>query len=403
MENAWKILLEKDVQQFIVEHEGVDGSAIALLSKTIKNVPAHWLAAQIIGRQKTKTKIPTYYDGEAILYPPSLNIEQSSSQATALFKANMLVENYPHTATIVDLTGGFGIDSYFLSKLCRSLIHVEPDSELQQLAEHNHRHLGVHTIQYVNKTAEDFLDTLQKHIDVFYIDPSRRKNGQKVFSLEECEPNITALQEWIFAKSGTLLVKAAPLLDIHSGVRSLPFTKKVFVVSVNNECKELLFLCEKNFQGEPEIHAVNLATEGEVISSHTFTFSQEREAVVTMSDPQRYLYEANASLLKAGAFKSVSQSFAVSKLAPSTHLYTSENLIENFPGRIFEILSLVKADSKSVHALLPDKKANVLTRNYPMKPEELKKKLKLRDGGDTYLIGFSGTKAKHLALCSRVK
>lgn len=401
--DAWKILLEKDVQQFIVEHEQADGTTIALLPKTVKNVPPNWLAAQIIGRQKVKAKIPTYYQGEAILYPPSLNIEQSSSQATALFKAGMLADILPYKKSVADLTGGFGVDSFFLSQRCQSLIHVEPNAELQQLAAHNHRQLGAQNIQYVNQKAEDFLKTLQERVDLFYIDPSRRKEGQKVFSLNDCEPNIETLQETIFAKANILILKAAPLLDLHSGIKSLHFTKKVFVVSVNNECKELLFLCEKDFSEEPEINAINLTNEGEQISSYAFTFSQEREAAASFNEPQSYLYEPNASILKAGAFKSMAQSFGLDKLAPSTHLYTSKTLIENFPGRIFKLVTLVKADSKSVFTLLPDGKANVLTRNYPMKPEELKKKLKLQDGGDAYLIGFSGTQSKYLALCSRVK
>lgn len=401
--DAWKILLEKEVQQFIVEHEQVEGAAIALLSKTIKNVPPHWLAAQIIGRQKAKVKIPTYYRGEAILYPPSLNIEQSSSQATALFKAEVLSNILPPNSSIADLTGGFGIDSFFLSQRFRSLIHVEPNHELQQLASHNHTQLGIHNIHYVNQKAEDFLETPHEKMDAFYIDPSRRKEGLKVFSLWDCEPNIETLQETLFTKANNLLVKAAPLLDVHSGIKSLRFTKKVFVVSVHNECKELLFLCEKEFLGEPEIFAINLTEEGELISSYSFTFSQEREAAVSYNEPQLYLYEPNASILKAGAFKSIALSFGLDKLAPSTHLYTSQTLIENYPGRIFKLIAPVKADSKSVHALLPDKKANVLTRNYPLKPEELKKKLKLQDGGEAYLIGFSGTKTKHLTLCSRIK
>lgn len=396
------MLLEKDVQKFIVEHEQADGTTIALLSKTIKNVPPNWLAAQIVGRQKAKTKIPKYYLGVSIVYPPSLNIEQSSSQATALFKAGLLSNILPLDSSMVDLTGGFGVDSFFLSQRFRSLIHVEPNAELQQLAAHNHQQLGVQNIQYINQNAEDFLETFQERMDAFYIDPSRRKEGQKVFSLRDCEPNMEILQETIFTKANILLVKAAPLLDVHSGTKSLHFTKKVFVVSVNNECKELLFLCDKSFSGEPEIHAINLTNEGELISSYSFTFSLEREASVTHHEPQSYLYEPNASILKAGAFKCIGQAFGLYKLASSTHLYTSQKLIENFPGRIFKLITLVKADPKSVHALLPEKKVNVLTRNYPLKPEELKKKLKLQDGGDSYLIGFSGTKMKYLALCSRV-
>lgn len=401
--DAWEDLLQQEVQHYILENEKADAHTLALGHKTVKNIPVRWIAAQIVGRQKAKAKLPLYYTTRNIVYPPSLNLEQSSSQATALYKKEILSSLLPGEISVSDLTGGFGIDSFFLSQAASSLIHVEPNVELQKIAAHNHRQVGATNITYVNQKAEDFIGTLQKNMDVCYVDPSRRKEGQKVFSLADGEPNMETLQEVIFTKSNHLLVKAAPLLDIQHALKSLRFVKRVIVVSVENECKELLFWCEKGFSDEPEIQAVNLMNTGVVLSSYTFTFTQEQETLLTFGLPKEYLYEPNASILKAGAFKSIALSFPVEKLATSTHLYTADKLVNDFPGRIFKLISLVKADVKSIHALLPDKKANVLTRNYPLKAEELKKKLKLNDGGEHYLLGFSGPQSKYLALCLREK
>lgn len=400
--DLWRTLLENDVQRFIRENERVDSRVIALQQNTGLNVPVKMLAIQVAGRQKAQKKLPIYYHQEKIVYPPSINIEQSSSQATALFKAGILSSLSSNKRTVVDLTGGFGIDTFFLSTVAASIVHVEPDALLQAIAHHNHDQLGADNIHYVNTTAENFLSSNQQKVDLFYIDPSRRKNSQKFSALSDCEPDIVALQQLLFSQGSFLLLKAAPLLDISSALQSLQGVKKVFIVSVDNECKELLFFCEKNFTDEAEIVAVNLLHDGETLSSYSFRFSEERLTLAAFSDVQTYLYEPNASILKAGAFKSIATSFSVFKLAPSTHLYTSYELVPNFPGRIFRIEKIVKPDAGSVHELLVDKKANVLTRNYPLKPEELKKKLKLQDGGEQYVIGFSGVKNKFVAHCTRI-
>lgn len=400
---SWRILLAKEVQQFIRENENTDSRSIALLQNSKLEVPASMLAAQVAGRQKAEKKLQTYYQQKNIVYPASLNLEQSSSQATALFKAGILSNLWSFKPSVVDLTGGFGIDSFFLSTVAASIVHVEPDAVLQEISHHNHDQLGAINIRYVTLTAEEFLASNNESFDVFYIDPSRRKNSQKISALSDCEPDVVSLQQLIFRFATTLLIKASPLLDISSALAVLQGAKNVFIVSVENECKELLFLCEKDFNGEPEAVAVNLRANGETLSSYTFSFQQERLTLAASGDPQTYLYEPNASILKAGAFKSIAASFSVFKLAPSTHLYTSHELLVDFPGRIFRIEKIVKPDVKNVHELLVDAKTNVITRNYPLRPEELKKKLKLQDGGEHYLIGFAGVKKKYLAFCSRIK
>lgn len=392
-------LIKRDVQDFIRQHENDDERALVLKHKTILGLPAALLAEQISARRKAKTKVPLYYNTQSILYPPGLNLEQSSSEKTAAFKSEIL-SSLPHHKTLADVTGGFGIDSYFLSKIFQEVNHVEPNASLQQIAQHNHSVLNAKNIVYHTTSAEEFLKTQHGHLDCIFIDPSRRTDGQKVFRLTDCEPNVVQLLSEFFNHSDYVLIKTSPLLDIQQGIHDLQGVEKVWVVAVDNECKELLFLCNKGFVGEPSIKAVNIQNIREEFS---FTPSDEKNAEVIFSEPLLYIYEPNAAILKAGAFKLICKQFSVFKLHPSTHLYTSSQLVENFPGRIFKTLQQVKADPKALLQVFTDGKANVITRNYPLRVEELKKKTKLKDGGDLYLLGFSGPKEKYLVAAERMK
>lgn len=394
-------LLQGDVQEFIAQHANDDERQLLLKHKTIFDLPASVIAWQISGRKKAKTKIPLYFTTPDIVYPPGINLEQSSSEETALFKTSILTHTLTSTDTLIDLTGGFGIDSLFYSKAFKSVKHIEPNEELLEYARHNHRVLSAENIRYVNSNAQNFLTSSVGQVDCFFVDPSRRAtSNQKVFKLADCEPNILELLPQIFMHSSHLLIKAAPLLDLQRGLLELKNVLRVWVVAVKNEVKELLFFCEKDYVGEALITAVNLSADHD---SFSFKLSEEKTALIELSDPLKFLYEPNASILKAGAFKEIAQRFSLNKLQVSTHLYTSNKLVNNFPGRIFEIEDQIKADAKRVKACFPDGKANVLTRNYPLSPDELKKKLKLQDGGEKYLIGCSGEKQKFLIVAGRLK
>jgi predicted O-methyltransferase YrrM len=398
-------ILSADVQRFIHEHEGDDLRALVLKQAAVNGVPISVIAEQISGRKKAKEKIPILADTAGIIYPPSLNLEQSSSQKTALFK-NSLLENIEHKNTCVDLTGGLGIDAFFFSRRFQQVQYVEPNENLLRMAQHNHKQLGAGNIVHHKGTAEQFLNEAlsnQTKLDVAFIDPSRRnKINKRVFSLTECEPDVTTLQDAIFRITDVLMIKTSPLLDLHRGLAELKFVQKMIVVAVENEVREVLFLCVKNFDGEPLIQATNLS-KNEKEESLSFSFSDERAATSTFSAAQKFLYEPNAAILKAGAFKTISQKFQLAKLHPSTHLYTSSTFIENFPGRVFEILESLKASPKSVATQFPDGKANITTRNYPLSVEELKKKTGLKDGGKNYLIGFSGQQDKFLVAAKRLQ
>jgi hypothetical protein len=280
-------------------------------------------------------------------------------------------------------------------------IHIEPNETVSAIAAHNHRLLGA-SVLHVRQTAEEYLKANTKRADLFFIDPSRRSESKKVFKLADCQPNIATLQDALFNFSNFVLTKASPLLDIQQALRELKYVAKVAVVSVENQCKELLFLQKFGFEGEPIIETINLSNEGSVVERFVFTALEERAATVVFSSPLDYLYEPNASILKSGAFKLVAEKFGLSKLQANTHLYTSPNLFTDFPGRVFKIEAL-NPTLKMFKELLPDGKANVATRNYPLSAQELKKKLKLKDGGEKFVLGFSEEKSKSVVIASRIK
>jgi hypothetical protein len=405
-------LLSTDIQNFIRDHEQDDERQLVLKHTTIFGVPSSIIADQISGRRKAKEKLPTFYHSANIIYPPGINLEQTSSEQTARFKADLLLKltssrfsETSHKSSPkegIDLTGGLGIDTCFLSPLFSSFHYVDTNASLLEIARHNHAQLSLGNIHYHNTSAEDFIDQLNHPVDFIFIDPSRRNQGKKVFSFSDSEPDIATLQPKIFQKTGLLLVKASPLFDIKQGIKELSNVKKVLVLSVENEVKELLFVCEKDFSDESSIESVNLLRDGSS-GQFDFLFSQESLLTVEFSDPLTYVYEPNASILKAGAFKTISKTFSIPKIQTSTHLYTSHSLIKDFPGRIYKVEALIKPDPKIVRSFLPDGKANVTTRNYPLSVEELKKKTGLNDGGNKYLLAFSGVKEKFVCVASRIK
>lgn len=393
---------EEVVQQYIFDHEHEDVRKLALSKKEILGVPPAALAEQIRGRKKAKEKLPSYYRTQGIVYPPGTNLEQCSSEQTAAFKASVVQKHLGTKLTsCADLTGGFGVDSFAFSKICSTVHTVDPNESLLEIAKHNHPLLGATNILYHSKTAADFLSQNESRFDFIYIDPSRRGSAnQRVFKFADCEPNVVGLLGQLLKKSDVVLVKASPLVDITQGLQELPHTQHVYVLSVNNECKEVLFLCTSNPEHEPLIHAVNLVNE--TVREFSFTQTEEKKSTPAFSTPLTYLYEPNASILKAGAFGLVATRFNVRKVHVNTHLYTSAELIPDFPGRIFRIEAIVKPDAKSIKPYFPEGVANVITRNHPLTPDNLRKKVGLKDGGQKYLIGFTAPDKRLVVVADRL-
>jgi hypothetical protein len=391
--------LSDPVALFIATHEKADIPALVLKYNSIDGLPITSVVDQIIGRRKSREKLPTYFAKTDVLYPPALNLEQTSSEITAHYKARLL-SDLTNRETIVDLTGGFGIDSFAFSKFFKAVVHVEPDGDLQALASYNHRQLDRCNITYVNQQAEHFLETMSQ-VSVAFLDPSRRKASRKVYSFHDCQPDITRIQTDVFQRTDVLLVKASPMHDIALALREILNVQRVVVLAVDNEVRELLFLARNGFDGVPIISAVNV-TDSDTVA-FDFSPADEQLAEAELSDVKTYLYEPNAAVLKAGAFKLVSERYGVHKLHVSTHLYTSDKLISDFPGRIFLVKSRIKGDSKTVHRFFPDGKVNAVVRNYPATPDELKKKFRLRDGGPGYLLGLTSLNGPILIAAERVK
>lgn len=391
------------VRQYLTDHEHSDLREIILKNKVILGIPAPQLLDQIAARRKAKEKLPLYYQTPGIVYPPLENLEQSSSERTAELKCDLITARLDSSNAVgVDLTGGFGVDSFFLSRMIRRLHCVEPNESLLEIAGFNHKLLGASNITYHSTTAEEFIRTTAENFDFVYVDPSRRTDDKRrVTDFTDARPDVTRLLPDILDKAQWVLVKASPLLDIQAGMSQLPAVVSVIAVSVSNECKEVLFLCNKSYHGEPEVEATNLHTSG-ASDSFRFTFPEERAAEARFSVPLQYLYEPNAAILKAGAFKSVAARYGIGKLHSNTHLYTSEELIPGFPGRRFRVEAFVKPERSEIRKHLPEGRANVTTRNYPLTADELRKKAGLKDGGEKFLIGFSGLAKKYTIVATRV-
>ena len=385
--------------QFLLEHEHDDPIKILLQNKRVQGYAAEFVANQIDCRRRAKEKLPLWYANPQITYPNKSNLEQCSSELTARFKSDFIrgIAAQSGDQTVIDLTAGFGVDSFFLSRIFKHVIHVEPDAKLIKLAQENHIRLGAVNIKYVQTTAEVFLHDFTGPADWVYVDPSRKALGKKVVKLSDCEPDVIQLLHTIWSKTSQILIKTAPLLDIKEGLRQLPNAARVFVTSVGNECREVLFQLQKDFVHEPDIICVNIQAQQE--ERFTFQLQAEVAAVSSFSEPQEFLYEPNASILKAGAFKKVGEVFGLLKLAVNTHLYTSNKSLTGFPGRVFKILG----DLSEQASFLPDNKANIISRNHPLGPDEIKKKYKLKDGGERYVIACSSTKKKHLLVAERMK
>lgn len=356
--------------------------------------------AQIEARQKARLKLPTWYAEPRLVFPPAVSVEQSSSELTGNYKASLVANK-----NLIDATGGMGIDTYFFSKHCSSVSYIEQKEMLVQCIRHNFEVLDVKNIQYVHGNSLDFLRQLNTQTDVLYLDPARRAaDNRRVVGLRDCEPDVIVHLPLFFEKAKMILLKAAPLLDIKQTLNDIPAIKRIHVVAIENECKELLFEIwkEETHSKDCLIKTINFKNDG---GQQVFDFPWQNEATlaVQLSDPLRYVYEPNAAILKAGAFKSIANCFNLAKIAPHSHLYTSEHLVRDFPGRIFETDAVLKADTKILMPYLPHGRANLTVRNFPTTTDELRKKLKLKDGGDVYLLATTLSNGdKRLLVCKKI-
>ena len=372
-------LRQPHVLQWIKEHEKEEPAQLMLQAHRFPGIPVREAVAQIQARRKVKHKLPSWYEKESLLYPATLSVEQASSVETGMYKAGLLAGK-----SMADLTGGMGVDTFYLSQNFEKAYYVEQQEELCAFAAHNFHELGVTHVQLVHSTAEEFIKRAPQ-LDTVYLDPARRgEANQRLYKLADCQPDITRLLPQLFEKTGTVLLKAAPMLDIQQGLSELQGVQEVHVVAVKNEVKELLFLLQKGFVAEPAIKAVNLTDAGNQLFE--FHLSEEQAAEAPFSEPQTFLYEPHAALMKAGAFKLIAQRFELSKLHRNSHMYTTATFREGFPGRSFKILYAGKPDKKAIRNFFPEDQALISSRNHPLSVQQLSKKFGLKEGGTRYLF-----------------
>lgn len=395
--------------EFVREHKDEEPVKLLLQQKRYPDVEMPWVAQQIEGMRQASTKWPTLARLEQFLYPPRLNREQASSEATALHKAGLCFQQLDKSRStplhIADLTGGMGIDSFALAgwkakdPMEIELDYVEQDPTLCELAQTNARTLGLRNIRCHCGNSLEWLQRQSDSFDLLFVDPARRDNqGRKVAAFEDCTPDIAVHQELLFSKGRKLMVKASPMIDITLGALQLRNVSDIYVIAVQGECKEVLFLCGQS-DGEPRIHCHHLH-HGQV-DDFVFTREEENQAQATYANNiKKYIYEPHAALMKAGPFKLLSQRERLDKLARNTQLYTSDRFEPHFPGRTFSVLAEFKPTRKEVQKWIPDGKAHVVTRNYPLGAAELQKQLGLNEGGDLFVIATTiGTKKTGFICC----
>ena len=374
--------------QYISAHADSDVARLALCPSKDPQVDMAVALQQIAGRQKAKEKLPEWYATEGILYPKKVSMEQCSSSQTAEYKAS-LVEG----ASFADFSGGFGVDTAAFSKKFGKGWYVEPQEELCELFQHNCKVLDINNVDIINGSMEDNLASIE-HMDMIYLDPSRRDtHGRRVVSLTDCTPNLLEWKSALLERCNILMVKMSPMIDIFQTLRDLPETYAVHVVAVEGECKEVLFLLSRRdapwhvSTTSPTILAVDI--------NKTATSCVETTLETEHTTPPQiaielgtYLYEPNAAVMKAGIFNALSQQFQIAKLAKNTNLFTSNELHEDFPGRIFSIEAVHEFHPrKTAKELSHLESASIAVRNFPLTAEELRKTLKIKDGNTCYLFG----------------
>ena len=373
-----KDLIREDVQEYLATHANTSLDKFIFKGSPFPEIKIQELAQQLDGHRRSKHKLPLWHTTRGILFPPKLNLEQTSSTFTATYKAKLATGS-----TLLDMTGGFGIDSYYFAQELKEVHHLEMNAELSAFAKANFETLNVCNIKSHIGDSISYLEAYDDSFDTIYIDPARRDDAKgKVFRLSDCTPNVVTHLDLLLDKGKRILIKTSPLLDISSGLLELSQVSEIHIIAINNEVKELLWNIVPKHIGTITIVTIN--KRGKTIEKTVCSLSELTEAQASYNEPQQYLYEPNSALMKSGAFNWVSQQYNIAKLHPHSHLYTNNEPLE-FPGRRFKIQAVYPYDSK-IKKRLKINKANMTTRNFKLSVAQLRKKLGIKEGGDQYLF-----------------
>lgn len=387
-------LLSEEIQHFINTNIKADVTQLALQKNKFPNTDWASILNQIAAKQKAKTKLPTWFDTQNILYPSKVSVEQTSSEKTAQYKSELVFGE-----SLIDASGGFGVDDYYFSQKMDKVVHCEINPELSEIVKHNLEQLNISNVQCISGDSFDFLNNGNEKFDWIYIDPSRRNEAKgKVFMLKDCLPNVPENLDYYFNSAPNIMIKTAPLLDITAGLSELKNVKAIHIVALENEVKELLWILEKEYAGGIQMVTANILKS----KTEIFAFDWNTDSNANYGLPKKYLYEPNAAIMKSGGFDMVSQQFELDKLHPHSHLYTSETRID-FPGRMFEIERNIGYTKTEMKSFLDSRKANITTRNFPDSVETIRKKWKIKDGGDVYcFFTTDANNNKIVLLCSKL-
>ncbi|MCC9065932.1 THUMP-like domain-containing protein [Flavobacterium piscisymbiosum] len=371
-------ILDKNIQEFITQNSGAPITKLALQKNPFPETEWILILNQIEAKSKAKDKLPTWFITENIIYPSKISVEQTSSEKTAAYKASLISGK-----SLIDLTGGFGVDDYYFAKNFKVVAHCEINEDLSAIVKHNFTQLEVKNCFCYADDSANILNEAENGFkwDWIYIDPSRRNDAKgKVFMLKDCLPNVPELLDFYFEKSNSILIKTAPLLDISAGLSELKFVKNIHIIALENEVKELLFEIHNHYKGEISIKTANILKD----KIETFEFILGDDTIFASYHlPQKHLYEPNSAIMKSGGFDEVSAFYDIHKLHKHSHLYTSEKLID-FPGRTFEIEKVIPYSKNEMKTELANQQANITTRNFPDTVENIRKKWKIKNGGNLY-------------------
>ena len=375
---------------FAHEHSTEDPLKLLLRQSHYPDIDLRMVVQQLEGQRQASAKWPTLASIDGYFFPPRLNREQSSCEAAARYNARLFAQL--GGGTFADLTGGMGVDCYFLAQEARDADYCECDASLADIARHNFAALHQYNIRcHIGDSLARLRDNPSLCYDALFIDPARRDSqGRKMVAFEDCTPNLLDNLPLLLARCRHLLVKASPMIDIQQALNQLQQVSQVHVFASAGECKEVLFVLSSNACGEPTLHCVNQSRSD--ISQISFTPSDEEVAasrVAYAPTMGQYLYEPHAAIMKGGCFNYLGALYGVAKLARNTHLYTSNQHIDCFPGRCFEVLQELPLNVKETRKTLPDGAAHVIARNYPMAADALQRKLKLREGGTLFVVAAS--------------
>ena len=381
--NWQSFLKNEEIIRKIRENRGQNVAALALKWASKKDDSTAFILTQIQGRAIAERKVPCWAQHEALVYPDKTAMEQCSSELTARFKSDLL-----EGLEVADLTGGLGIDSYFISLKAKRLLYVEPNQQRNEIAQHNFSVLGVKNVSFYHSTAEDFLKYQGlAALDVVYIDPSRRNEGNnKVFQLKDMQPDLRVIIDYFRRFKVRMLIKLSPMLDIHSAIKELGSVKNVYIISVDDECKELLFDIDFRYDGEIIYKCVNITNEKE--THFEYLIHSNEDLKTQLNDSKKYIYDPFSSLTKAGGFKAIANYFNLDKISNNTHLYTSDKLVDDFFGNCFEVIQVDDFSSRNFMSI-ENKKGVIKIRNFRMTQSEIEKKTKITYGPDYFYFFYS--------------